>query len=103
MREPPTFMRVLKQKELLPEQHIVDTGYVDAQLLHSSQQNYGLDLVGPTRPQVKWQAQQKSVSVQERQDGFESRLFSKGIMGLSGKQARVDHRPGLGSDGFSIF
>ena len=25
----------LKQKELLPNQHIVDTGYVDAQLLHS--------------------------------------------------------------------
>jgi transposase len=49
----------LKQKELLPEQHIVDTGYVDAQLLHSSQQNYGIDLVGPTRPDVKWQAQQK--------------------------------------------
>ena len=25
----------LKQKELLPKQHLVDTGYVDAQLLHS--------------------------------------------------------------------
>jgi hypothetical protein len=25
----------LKQKELLPNQHLVDTGYVDAQLLHS--------------------------------------------------------------------
>ena len=46
----------LKQKELLPEQHIVDMGYVDAQLLHSSQQDYGIDLVGPTRPDVKWQA-----------------------------------------------
>ena len=28
----------LKQKELLPDQHIVDTGYVDAQLLHQSHQ-----------------------------------------------------------------
>ena len=49
----------LKQKELVPEQHIVDTGYVDAQLLHSSQQDYGIDLIGPTRPDVKWQAQEK--------------------------------------------
>ena len=51
-------MRGLKQKELLPQQHIVDTGYVDAQLLHSSQQDFDIDLVGPTRPDVKWQAQE---------------------------------------------
>ena len=49
----------LKQKELLPAQHLVDTGYVDAQLLHSSQQDYGIDLVGPTRADFKWQAQAK--------------------------------------------
>ncbi len=49
----------LKQKDLMPEQHIVDTGYVDAELLHRSQQEYGIDLVGPTRPDVKWQAQQQ--------------------------------------------
>ncbi len=40
-------------------QHIVDTGYVDAGLLHSSTQEYDIDLVGPTRPDVKWQAQEK--------------------------------------------
>jgi transposase len=57
----------LKQKELLPEQHSVDTGSVDAQLLHSSQQDYGIDLVGPTRPDIKWQAQQKM--------GFEASQF----------------------------
>jgi transposase len=48
----------LQQKDLLPQQHIVDTGYVDAQLLHSSQQDFSIDLVGPTRPDVKWQAQE---------------------------------------------
>jgi transposase len=50
----------LKHKDLLPQQHIVDTGYVDAQLLHSSKEDFGIDLVGPTRPDVKWQAQQKT-------------------------------------------
>jgi transposase len=50
----------LKRKELLPGQHIVDTGYVDAELLHRSQQDYGIDLVGPTRGDYKWQAQQQT-------------------------------------------
>jgi transposase len=50
----------LKQKELLPAQHLVDTGYVDAQLLHQSQTDYGIDLVGPTRADYRWQAQQKT-------------------------------------------
>ncbi len=50
----------LKQKELLPDQHIVETGYVDAQLLHRSQQDDGIDLLGATRADYKWQAQQQS-------------------------------------------
>ena len=57
----------LKHKDLLPGQHIVDTGYVDAELLHRSQQDYGIDLVGPTRADYRWQAQQKM--------GFEASQF----------------------------
>ena len=57
----------LKHKELVPDQHLVDTGYVDAQLLHRSQQDYGIDLVGPTRADYTWQAQQKT--------GFEAGQF----------------------------
>ena len=49
----------LKGKDLLPEQHIVDTGYVDAKLLLESQQNYQIDLVGPTRRNHQWQANQR--------------------------------------------
>jgi len=66
----------LKQKELLPDQHIVDTGYVDAQLLHRSQQDYGIDLIGPTRADYKWQAQQ--------QTGFDAGHFQ---IDWQGKQA----------------
>ena len=50
----------LKHKELLPAQHLVDTGYVDAQLLHQSQTDYDIDLVGPTRADYRWQSQQKT-------------------------------------------
>jgi transposase len=50
----------LEHKELLPAEHIVDTGYVDAKLLVESQQNYHIDLVGPTRKDYHWQASQKT-------------------------------------------
>lgn len=49
----------LKHKKLEPAQHLVDTGYVDAQLLYQSQKDYGIDLVGSTRADYKWQSQQK--------------------------------------------
>jgi transposase len=37
----------LAQHHLLPDEHIVDTGYVDAELLVKSQEQYGIKLVGP--------------------------------------------------------
>jgi transposase len=46
----------LDRKELLPSEHIVDTGYLDAQLLVESQRNYQINLVGPARKNVHWQA-----------------------------------------------
>lgn len=38
----------LDRKALLPDEHLVDTGYVDAQLLVESQQDYHVHLIGPT-------------------------------------------------------
>jgi transposase len=37
----------------LPELHIVDTGYLDAGLLVSSQRDYGVNVLGPTRADYK--------------------------------------------------
>src|SRR5260221_4340131 len=48
----------LERKALLPAEHIVDTGYIDAPLLVESQQDYQIDLVGPTRRNHQWQASQ---------------------------------------------
>jgi transposase len=42
-----TIQEGLAQHALLPDEQIVDTGYVDAELLVKSQQNYGITLVGP--------------------------------------------------------
>lgn len=48
----------LDRKALLPAEHIVDTGYVDAKLLVESQRDYQIDLVGPTRRNYQWQARE---------------------------------------------
>src|SRR5262249_11339298 len=54
----PPIQAALERRELLPEQQVVDTGYLDAELLVSSRKEYGVDLVGPTRPDYRWQARE---------------------------------------------
>jgi hypothetical protein len=49
--------QALQRTHLLPQTYLVDTGYRDAELLADSQAEYGVDLLGPVRPDVKWQAQ----------------------------------------------
>lgn len=46
----------LKDKDLLPCRHIVDTGFLDASLLVESRRDYEVDLCGPTRADYHWQA-----------------------------------------------
>jgi len=48
----------LQDKGLLPGMHLVDTGYVDAELLVSSQEAYGVVLLGPPRTDNSWQARE---------------------------------------------
>jgi len=50
-----TIQEGLVKAGLKPEEQIVDTGYVDAELLSNSQQR-GITLVGPTMPDSSWQA-----------------------------------------------
>lgn len=58
----------LEQQDLLPGQHLVDTGYVDAKILAESQQRYHVDLLGPVMPDLTWQTRE--------QKGFDHRHFS---------------------------
>src|SRR3954468_13304687 len=46
----------LASKGLLPGDHLLDAGYVDAELLVDSRSDHGVRLVGPVRPDVSWQA-----------------------------------------------
>jgi len=53
----PIIHQHLAEKGLLPEEHLVDSGYVDAEELVKSQAR-GVDLVGPVQPDSCWQARE---------------------------------------------
>ena len=46
----------LQEKDLLPSEHLVDSGYMDADNLVRSEKEYGVDLCGPVRLDPSWQA-----------------------------------------------
>ena len=46
----------LQERELLPDQHIVDGGYITAGNLVESNRKYGIDLLGPMVEDSSWQA-----------------------------------------------
>jgi transposase len=50
----------LDKKDLLPKQHLVDAGYVDAQWLVESQQQHEVTVIGPVRQDIHWQARTRS-------------------------------------------
>ena len=52
--------QALADKHLLPAEHLVDAGYVDADLLVTSRTEHQLTLIGPVRPDVSWQAKQQA-------------------------------------------
>jgi transposase len=54
----PQIHAALQQRDLLPGTHIVDTGFLDADLLVESRDDYGIDLPGPTRLDDHWQARE---------------------------------------------
>lgn len=51
----PKIHQHLQSNDLLPTEHIVDTGYLDAQLLVDRHKDNGVNLVGPTRANDHWQ------------------------------------------------
>jgi transposase len=48
----------LKQHDLLPDVHLVDMGYIDAELLVESEQQYQVDLLGPVRGDYRRQGRE---------------------------------------------
>jgi transposase len=46
----------LAQKNLLPGEHLVDTGYASGEAISASQTQFGVDLYGPVHSDTAWQA-----------------------------------------------
>jgi len=45
----------LSAKKLLPREHFLDAGYIDADLIVTSQESHGVDLMGPVLLDTTWQ------------------------------------------------
>ena len=60
----------LRDKGLLPAMHLVDTGYLDAELLVATRRDFGIDLAGPARADERWQA---------RGQGLRGRRLQRGL------------------------
>ena len=52
-----TIHQHLREKDLLPRDHLVDQGYVDVQLLITSKTEYGVNLIGRVPSNTSWQTQ----------------------------------------------
>ena len=63
----PLIHQALQEKDLLPKEHVTDTNYAESKQFMQSRQDYGIDLIAPTRADHKWQAKEKQ--------GFDERLF----------------------------
>src|SRR5712691_10015127 len=53
----PSIQAALGQRDLLPNEQVLDAGYVTAAHIISSQTDSGIDLVGPIAADNSWQAQ----------------------------------------------
>lgn len=51
-----SIQEALAKRSLLPSEHFLDSGYVDADVLVKSQHNLDLEIIGPMRPDSSWQA-----------------------------------------------
>lgn len=51
-----TIHTTLAQHDLLPDEHLLDAGYVDAEALVSARQDFGVAICSPVRTKVSWQA-----------------------------------------------
>lgn len=49
--------QALEDKALLPKEHLLDRGYVNTNVLINSQEQYGVEVIGPIKVDTTWQAQ----------------------------------------------
>lgn len=86
----------LAQTRRLPQTHLVDAGYIDADGLAAAQRRFQVDVVGPTRGNFRWQARDRQgFDGHQFQIDWEARhaICPQGQTSLSW-QTSYDRRPG---------
>src|SRR5260221_12823985 len=78
----------LAQHALLPSTQLVDPGYLDAEALATSRTQFGIDLVGPTRGDYRWQAR-RPVRDQPPDSAQESEPFDRSHFAIDWVARRV--------------
>jgi transposase len=63
-----TVHAALAHQNLLPDEHLLDAGYVDAEALVSARRDFGVEICSPVRTKVSWQA--------KNADGFDLAQFT---------------------------
>jgi transposase len=66
--------KALRERNLLPARHLVDTGYVDAELVVESSRRYGTELFGPMRLNPSWQARTGGIDAAQFQIDWDNKL-----------------------------
>jgi len=85
----PVIHDTLARRGLLPRTHLVDTGYLDAELLVSSRLDYAVDLFGPTRANRHWQARAgEGFDIQHFRVDWERQI--ERCVRIAGDQVEVD-------------
>lgn len=66
--------QVLLERDLLPREHLVDAGYTEADWVVGSQQQLGVEVVGPVRADSSWQARTGGYDVTHFQLDWQQRV-----------------------------
>ena len=84
-------------KGLAPGEHLVDSAYVDAELLVRSREEHGIALVGPGRPDPAWQTRVEGAFTAERFEFDWDRRQARCPRGAlsSGWREGADRRPAV--------
>ncbi len=86
--------QALLDKDLAPSEHLVDAGYVDAELLVRSQTEQGITLRGPTRDNPSWQSKVEGAYPIEK---FEVNWANKQVRCPQGKLSASWSEPTAGA------
>lgn len=94
----------LAARDLLPDEHLLDTGYMSADVLVTGQQSHQVDLVGPVLGDNSWQARQpEGLDVRCFAIDWEARKVTCPAGNLSVSWSHTYDRQGVGQEIVAIL